>query len=121
MFISPADIYILSKNETEITESYSLLMENLLHVSSALTSLEMANKAGGSLLGGQSGGGGGNSGAGVSGGIGGQPSPPRPPSSSGLHPAVTITPETSPSSGGADHVHNVPSGLRDTVDIITTL
>lgn len=112
LFVSSADIYILSKSETEISDSYSLLMENLLHVSAALSSLEMTNKSGGSG-GPNSGGGGGGSGLNV---------PQRPPSSTGLAAAITVTPETSPSSAMPTSVlGSGGSGLRDTVDIITTL
>lgn len=112
LFVSSADIYILSKSETEISDSYSLLMENLLHVSAALSSLEMTNKSGGS--------GGPNSGGGGSGS--GMNVPQRPPSSTGLAAAITVTPETSPSSAMPTSVlGSGGSGLRDTVDIITTL
>lgn len=112
-FISSADIYILSKSETEILDSYSLLMENLLHVSAALSSLEMTNKSGGS--GGPNSGGGGGSGSGLN-------VPQRPPSSTGLAAAITVTPETSPSSAMPTSVlGSGGGGLRDTVDIITTL
>lgn len=111
-FVSSADIYILSKSETEISDSYSLLMENLLHVSAALSSLEMTNKSGGS--GGPNSGGGSGSGMNV---------PQRPPSSTGLAAAITVTPETSPSSAMPTSVlgSGGSGGLRDTVDIITTL
>lgn len=115
LFVSSADIYILSKSETEISDSYSLLMENLLHVSAALSSLEMTNKSGGSG-GPNSGGGGGGSGSGMN-------VSQRPPSSTGLAAAITVTPETSPSSAMPTSVlgSGGSGGLRDTVDIITTL
>lgn len=91
-------------------------MENLLHVSAALSSLEMTNKSGGS--GGPNSGGGGGSGSGLN-------VPQRPPSSTGLAAAITVTPETSPSSAMPTSVlgsgGSGGSGLRDTVDIITTL
>lgn len=49
-----SDIYILSKSETEISESYSLLMESLLHVSKALGAMELSNKMTGGSFGGGS-------------------------------------------------------------------
>lgn len=122
LFLSPiADIYILSKSETEISDSYSLLMENLLNVSAALNGLEMMNKSGGGAVVGSVGGG---PGGGASG------APLRPPSSTGLVAAITVTPETSPSASarpfsvvmsGSGGGGGSGGGLRDTVDIITTL
>lgn len=44
LFLFLSDIYIVSRTETEISDSYSLLMENLYHVSSALTALELQHK-----------------------------------------------------------------------------
>lgn len=126
------DIYILSKSETEITENYSLLMENLLQVSSALTELEMMNKSGGS--GGLMGGGGAPSGGGGLPVMGiQQPGSALQPVPGGVTMTVT-TPELSPSAVGvmqSSVTSSVASGgsgsggggggLRDTVDIITTL
>lgn len=83
-----------------MTENYSLLMENLLQVSSALTSLELMNKSGVRGVQGTS------PGPATSGGL-----PLRAPSTAPL----PVTPETSPTAGSGG------GGLRDTVDIITTL
>lgn len=39
------DVFIASRSEIELSEIYQILMENLLHVSSALTNMEIGMKA----------------------------------------------------------------------------
>lgn len=38
-----SDVFISSRSEPELTEIYNMLMENLCHVSSALTNMEFGN------------------------------------------------------------------------------
>ncbi|XP_055686760.1 protein furry isoform X4 [Lutzomyia longipalpis] len=53
------DVYIISRTENELTDTYTILMENLYHVSSALNAMELTlkNSSSGSSLGGGGGGG----------------------------------------------------------------
>lgn len=55
---SKLDVYIISRPESELTDTYTILMENLYHVSSALNAMELTlkNSSSGSSSGGAIGG-----------------------------------------------------------------
>uniref|UniRef100_A0A182PTQ1 Protein furry C-terminal domain-containing protein n=1 Tax=Anopheles epiroticus TaxID=199890 RepID=A0A182PTQ1_9DIPT len=120
------DVFIVSRSEFELSEIYQILMENLLHVSSALSNMEISMKANTSsssstvttmttipaVIG--TGTGSGNGGA-ISGLSGAQ----------GLNPAGSLTGSSSSTQGASlpppPPVLAPTNPFKDTVDIITTL
>uniref|UniRef100_A0A182YPI0 Protein furry n=1 Tax=Anopheles stephensi TaxID=30069 RepID=A0A182YPI0_ANOST len=127
------DVFIVSRSEFELSEIYQILMENLLHVSSALSNMEISMKANTSsssstvttmttipaVIG--TGGGSGGSGSSIQPGLPGVPGNGHPTSQGNSGTGSLISSTQGASLPPPPPVLAPTNPFKDTVDIITTL